>query len=200
MLKVGITGNIGAGKTTVSRLFGLLGIPVIYADPLAKRLMSQRLDLRSSLIDVLGSAVYFADGSLNKPLVADLIFSDDRKRDAVNQLVHKAVSDHIQVWFDNQKSSYAIEEAALIYESGSHHYLDTIIVVDAPYEVRKQRVLMRDEMKEEEFLSREKAQLAALEKVKRADFVIVNDNSHGLIKQVYKIHRTLVHISNQQQL
>jgi dephospho-CoA kinase len=197
MLKIGMTGNIGAGKTVVCRLFQLLGIRVIYADELAKRLMERRLQLRCELINLLGPATYTENGSLDKEFVSKSIFGDPEKRQAVNKIVHKAVHNYLDRWFVSQKGPYAIEEAALIYESHGDQFLDKIIVVDAPQNVRMQRVMVRDGITEKEFLARDQAQMDAHAKVDRADFVIVNDNTQSLIKQVFKIHRTLVNISNQ---
>lgn len=195
-LKVGITGNIGSGKTTVCRLFETLNVPVIYADILAKQLMSQRLNIRHELLTVIGEAAFMRDGSLNREKVASLIFNDETVRQKVNALVHSAVHHHLQDWFEVQTSPYSIEEAALIYESGGDQYLDKIIVVHSPMDIRHQRVINRDGLSEAEVVSRERSQMDAEVKREKADFVILNDGRQSLISQVMEIHRTLVPRSN----
>lgn len=195
-LKVGITGNIGSGKTTVCRLFETLNVPVIYADILAKQLMSQRLSIRHALLTMIGEAAFMKDGSLNREKVASLIFNDETVRQKVNALVHSAVHHHLQDWFEVQTSPYSIEEAALIYESGGDQYLDKIIVVHSPMDIRHQRVINRDGLSEAEVVSRERSQMDAEVKREKADFVIINDGRQSLISQVMEIHRTLVPRSN----
>ena len=194
-LKIGITGGIGSGKSTVCQLFELLKIPVLYADPLAKRLMTERLGLRADLIKICGKETFRADGSLDTAFMASQIFNNSDRRSEVNRCVHAQVRDYAVSWFGRQKGPYAIEEAALIFESGSDQWLDKVIVVDAPFKVRLERLQLSRAMSEEEVLEREKSQLSAQEKVKKADFVIVNDHSESLIEQVFKIHCTLVDIS-----
>lgn len=194
-LKVGITGNIGSGKTTVCRLFQMLRVPVIYADPLARRLMRERVGLRSDLIDILGVDVFEPNGELVRKAVADKIFSDDSKRQAVNRVVHHEVHVYLDLWFARQKAPYAIEEAALIFESGGDKNLDKVIVVDAPKETRFQRVMERDKIDEEAVVLRESVQWPIDKKLGKADFIINNDGSESLIPQVIKIHRTLVQLS-----
>ena len=195
-VKVGVTGNIGSGKTTVCKMFETLNIPVLYADPLAQRLMCERLSLRNKIIMTTGQESFFKDGRLNKSHIGQQIFQDKNQRQAINQIVHKAVHDYTQRWFERRSSPYAIEEAALIYESGSHESLDYVIVVDAPQDIRIARVSERDGLNREDVLAREQAQLPADEKVKKANYVINNDGEASLIEQVYKIHCTLVRISN----
>lgn len=195
-LKVGVTGNIGSGKSTVCRLFEILKIPVLYADPLAQRLMHERLFLRHHIISITGEQSFLKNGLINKEHLSQQIFNDQDQRQAINQLVHKAVHDYTQSWFQRKEAPYAIEEAALIYESGADKALDYVIVVDAPLEERIRRVTSRDLSRKDEVMAREKAQMPAYEKVKKANYIINNDGQSSLIEQVYKIHCTLVRISN----
>lgn len=194
-IKVGITGNIGSGKSTVCRIFETLDIPVIYADQLAKRLIQERLHLRVSLLDIVGKEAYHLNGQLNRGKVAEQIFSNDSKRSQVNEVVHKEVHQYLLRWFVVQHAQYAIEEAALTYESGGHHQLDYVIVVHTPFDLRKERVMNRDGISDFDFEKRDKAQMDAEQKMKLADFVIYNDGRQSLVSQVTKIHRTLVELS-----
>lgn len=192
MLKVGITGGIGSGKTTVCKIFETLGIPVYYADDRAKWLMEHNEELVKGIKNLFGAEAYTSEGKLNRPYIAQIVFSEKDKLSSLNQLVHPAVGlDGIR-WNEAQKGvPYTLKEAALIYESGSYQLLDKVITVFAPKDLRIQRVMARDQVDREAVESRIAKQMSEEEKMERADYVIYNDGNQSLIKQVYKIHKNL---------
>lgn len=192
MLKIGITGGIGSGKTTVCKIFAHLNIPVYYADDRAKWLMVNDPDLKKKIQRIIGREAYHDDGQLNRAHIGNLVFNNPAMLKALNQAVHPAVYSDGENWFDKQTGPYAIKEAALFYETGSHHTVDKMIVVAAPREVRIERVMKRDNVTRKAVEARMDKQLPQAEKVKHADFVIYNDGNKFLIPQVLEIHRELI--------
>lgn len=191
-LKVGITGGIGSGKTTVCRIFAVLGIPVYYADERAKMLMIEDKKIRAELTKIFGKKTYLPDGNLNRKHLASVVFEDKEKLRALESVVHPAVHRDGKSWHDAQQNvPYTLREAALLVENGSYKKLDKLIMVFAPEETRIQRVMQRDGADRAAVEARIKAQLSDAEKLKVSDFVIYNDGEKSLIRQVLKIHRTL---------
>lgn len=193
--KIGITGGIGSGKTTVCRIFETLGIPVYYADDWAKWLVVNDPALKASMIDAFGPETFFPDGSYNRAYVAGLVFSKPKMLEILNQLVHPVVAAHGMEWHRKVVDTgvpYTIKEAALLLESGSYRQLDRLIVVIAPEDVRIQRVVARDGASEEAVRKRMEQQWPEREKIARADFLINNDGCHLLIPQVLAIHREIL--------
>lgn len=191
-LRIGITGGIGSGKTTVARIFSTLGIPVYSADEHARRLMVEDADLIEALRTLLGPRTFLPDGQLNRPYVAEQIFGDADKLAAVNQLVHPAVGRDGLAWHQRQKQvAYTLYEAALLYESGHADAFDAIIVVAAPEALRIRRVLERDQSDEAAVRARMARQWSQDEKVAKADFIIHNDGEQLLLPQVLRIHADL---------
>lgn len=191
MLHVGITGGIGSGKSTVARMFQLLGVPVYFADDEAKKLMNTDPAVRAGIISLFGENAYGAKG-LNRPLIASVAFSDPEKLNALNAVVHPAVIAHAEQWMAKQKAPYTLKEAALLFESGSHSQLDFVIGVWAPPELRMERVKKRDGIGESEVLARMEKQMDEAEKMNRCDFVITNDEKQAVIPQVLMLHRKLL--------
>jgi dephospho-CoA kinase len=196
VLKIGITGGIGSGKTTVCKMFEELGIPVYYADERAKYLMQHEHFLIDEIKKNFGEDVY-ENGQLNRQLLASKVFHEKVK--LLNSLVHPAVFRDTDRWVSEQQVAlvpYAIKEAALLVEAGSHKHLDKLIVVAAPQNVRLKRVVDRDNVSSTDVMARMQNQLPEEEKVKLADFVIVNDSDkEHLRQQVLKIHQQLVELS-----
>lgn len=194
MLKIGITGGIGSGKTTVCKLFQELGIPVYYADDRAKYLMQHEHYLIDLIKKNFGEAVY-EEGQLNRKLLASMVFGNADKLALLNSLVHPCVFRDTERWVEEQKElkpPYVLKEAALLIESGSYKTLDKLIVVTAPLDVRVKRISQRDQVEIEEVMARVKHQLPEEEKLKLADFVITNDDGLDRLKeQVMHIHQTL---------
>jgi dephospho-CoA kinase len=190
MLRIGLTGGIGSGKTTVARIFETLGVPVYYADDAAKKLMNSDPKLRLALIDTFGPDCY-KDGFLNRSYLASLIFEDPEKREQLNQLIHPATIEDSHRWLERQHSDYALREAALLFESGAAEGLDYVIGVTAPIPLRLQRVMKRDKLSEGEVKKRMATQLQDTIKIKLCDFVIVNDEHVGLVPQVLELHQKI---------
>lgn len=193
MLKAGITGGIGSGKTTVCKIFETLGIPVYYADDRAKWLMTHDPELVEAISNTFGKDAYLPEGQLNRAYLAKVVFGDDEKLAQLNALVHPAVFRDGYQWHSSQINvPYTLREAALLFESGSYRAIDKMIVVTAPLPVRVKRVMERDQVTEAAVMARIEKQWPEEEKVKRADFVIFNDGDRLLIPQVLEIHRSLL--------
>ena len=194
--KVGITGGIGSGKTTVAKIFQLLRVPVYFADERAKWLMIHDSNLVNSIKETFGTEAYFADGRLNREWLAEYVFSDSERVKAINALVHPAVKADFEAWAATQDYPYVLKEAALLYESGSYRELDKIINVSAPLVNRIHRVLVRDPHRTEaQVHSIIEKQLPDEEKNEKADFVIKNADNKLLIPQVLNIHQQLLKLA-----
>ncbi len=192
MLKVGITGGIGSGKTTVCRIFETLGIPVYYADDRAKTIMVENKQVVNQVKDLFGAEAYLHDGSLNRQHIANIAFNDQQKLSQLNAVVHPAVFADGDQWHQQQMDvPYTLKEAALLFESGSYRQMDKLITVFAPEDLRIQRVLKRDDTYEEQVRQRIAKQMSDEEKTKLTDYVIYNDGQQALIPQVLKIHHQL---------
>ena len=193
-LRAGITGGIGSGKTTVCRIFEALGIPVYDADYWAKWLIANDPEVKQAITGLFGPEAYLPDGQYNRALIAGMVFQAPAKLAALNAAVHPAVERHARAWHDEQAEKgvpYTLKEAALLVESGSHQFLDALIVVTAPEELRIRRVMARDGVPEEAVRARMANQMQEGEKVRLADYVIVNDGEHSLVRQVWAVHRAL---------
>ncbi|MBU6323904.1 MAG: dephospho-CoA kinase [Bacteroidetes bacterium] len=188
MLRVGITGGIGSGKSTVCGIFARLGIPVYAADREAKRLMREDLALIASVKEAFGSDSY-SGNEPNRPFLANAVFGNPEKLALLNSLVHPAVFRDFERWCGLQHAPYVIKEAAIMFESGSYKQVHEVVAVTAPLELRIQRVMERDGSSREEILKRIQAQMPQEEVVKRAHDVINNDGTHSLIRQVVGLHR-----------
>ena len=190
MLKVGLTGGIGSGKSTVARIFSVLGIPVYDADTAAKRLLGEDPALVQAVVDAFGPAAY-RDGVLQRRWLAETVFSDPAKTAALNAIVHPAVIRDAAEWMRRQSAPYAVKEAALIFESGSDRELDFVVGVSAPEDVRIHRVVARDGAEPGRVMDRIRRQMPEDEKMDRCDRVIVNDGATPLIPQVLETDRWL---------
>ncbi len=191
MLKVGLTGGIGSGKSTVARVFEVLGIPVYYADEETKRLMNEDPALKEKIIEHFGKESYDQQ-ELNRAHIAGIVFNDKAKLDLLNSLTHPVTIRHADEWMKKQTAVYTIKEAALLFESGADKHLDKIIGVSAPLAVRIKRVMKRDNVTSEEVLKRINRQMAEEEKMKRCDFILHNDEEQLLIPQVFQLHEKLL--------
>lgn len=192
ILKIGITGGMGSGKTTVCKIFETLGIPIYYADDRAKSLMVEDKTLINKVKQAFGEDAYGLDGTLNRAYISQIAFSNPMKLTELNAAVHPAVLRDGEKWHQAQHDvPYTLKEAALLYESGSDAVLDKIIMVFAPKNVRIERVLLRGGLTRDEIEKRMAKQLPDEEKMKKADFIIYNDGEKGLIGQVLAIHAQL---------
>lgn len=191
MLKIGLTGGIGSGKTTVAQVFEQLGVPVFYADLEAKKYMQSDVVLIKQLKVNFGNDIY-VDGKLQKDRLASIIFNDDSALHTINQLVHPAVHRIFEKWCATQNTSYILKEAAILFESGSYKNLDQIICVSAADDLRMQRVMQRDGVTESQVLERMSKQWEQSRKIELAHFHIVNDEKQLLIPQVLEVHSSLL--------
>ncbi|REG88451.1 dephospho-CoA kinase [Algoriphagus antarcticus] len=190
---VGITGGIGSGKSTVAKIFSILGIPIYFADDRAKWLMVNDEILKKQLIEAFGSESYDSEGKLDRSFLAKEVFSDPEKVKTVNSLVHPAVGRDFSDWASTQNTPYVLKEAALIFETGNNKALDFVINVSSPLKVRIARTLMRDSFRSEEQVNQIiNQQLPDEQKNELADFVIKNTDNKLLIPQVLKIHQQLI--------
>ena len=194
VLRVGLTGGIGSGKSTVAGIFEVLGIPVYYADDAAKKLMNENRALKEKIIEHFGEYAY-KDGMLNRSYIGQQVFKNKEKLTLLNSLVHPVTIRDGAEWMQQQITRYAIKEAALIFESGSQKDLDYVIGVSAPEQLRISRAVKRDNITAEAVLMRMKNQIAEEEKMKLCDFVIYNDEQQALLPQVLKLHGQLLAIA-----
>ncbi|WP_316802801.1 dephospho-CoA kinase [Pedobacter nototheniae] len=190
MYKVGITGGIGSGKTTVCKVFEVLGIPVFYADTIAKEIMVKDIVLIDGIKNTFGQDSYFDDGRLNNKHIAAIVFNNESELSKLNALVHPAVFRAFDEWEKqiDQKVPYTLKEAALLFESGSYKMCDTTILVTAPLEVKLNRVMQRDHVSAEQVKARMDKQFNDEQKKKMSNHFIINDDAHGIIEQVLALH------------
>lgn len=185
-LKIGLTGGIGSGKTTVAKLFEKLGVPVYYSDVETRRIINTNPQIKANIIKHFGEESYI-NGELNRKYIGGIVFLDSSKLQLLNDLTHPAVAEDVKNWFAKQTTPYAIEETAIIFETGIEKNFDYIIGVTAPEEIRIKRVMTRDNLSEAEVKHRINKQMSDSEKMKRCDFVILNDGTSSLESQVLEI-------------
>lgn len=196
MLKIGLTGNIGSGKSTVSRIFAILGVPVFYADDAAKKAMISDKILIGAIKSTFGEQAYFQDGTLNRKHLASIVFNDAAELAKLNALVHPATFRAFGAWIEGQQDvPYVVKEAALLFESDSYKLCDYSIMVQAPLEMRIQRVMRRDGLSAEEIKKRDAYQFSEERKSRLADYIIKNDDTELVIPQVLNLHREFCRLS-----
>src|SRR5690554_4739112 len=188
-LLVGITGGIGAGKSTVAKVFSLLSIPIYSADDRAKWLMSNDFILKEGIVRAFGEEAYTQEGILNRAFLAEKVFGDPKQTEIINDLIHPAVRRDFKAWAERQESHYVLKEAALLFETGSYKELHKTINVSSPLVLRVSRVMRRDPQRSrnqiQEIINR---QLPDAEKNRLADYVIKNTENKMIIPQVLAIH------------
>lgn len=194
MLKAGLTGGIGSGKSVVAKLFRILGIPVFDADAAARQIMHSDVTIQRRIVNLFGNEAY-RDGELNRSLIAASVFSNPAMLNQLNAIVHPATIAAAENWMKRQDTAYTIKEAALIFESSGAASLDFIIGVFAPVPLRIKRVMQRDDLQPGEVKSRMQRQIDDAIKMKLCNAVIVNDEQQPLIPQVLAIHEKLLGIS-----
>lgn len=194
MKKIGITGGIGSGKSTICRIFEVLRIPVYYADLEAKRLMQHDHLLKTAIREHFGHEVYDSDGNLNRIFLAKIVFGDKEKLTLLNLLVHPVTIRDAELWAEKQDAPYVIKEAALMFESEAFHYVDKVIGISAPVPLRIKRTMNRDGVERGEVIRRMKNQIDEGTKMKMCDYIIYNDEQQAVIPQVLKLHEAILNL------
>ena len=183
MIRIGITGGIGSGKTYVCQLLQKRGIPVYHCDDEAKLLMTQSPLIRARLIQLLGTEAYMGQ-ELNKPLIAAYLFADEHHAAQVNAIVHPVVKRDFQQWTERQTSPIVAQECALLFETGFQDTVDVTVEVYAPLSLRLQRAIQRDQATPKQIQARMAQQMDEEEKRQRADICILNDGTADLEEQI----------------
>jgi dephospho-CoA kinase len=192
MIHVGLTGNIGSGKTTVSRLFAMHGVPVYYADERGKNFLSTPQTVQK-IVDSFGSEYIGADGTADRKKLASLVFGDKEKLETLNQIIHPQVKKDFLNWVLRQSHHpYAIMESAILFESGQHVDFHKVVMVTAPEHLRINRVCSRDGVPSEDVKKRIQHQMDEEKKTPLVDFVIINDGQHLLMPQVVSVHEQIL--------
>ncbi len=195
MLAIGVTGNIGSGKTTVCKIFEGLGLDIYYADAMAKRLYQTDSELKEGVLNLFGDASYDSDGELVRQVLSDAIYRDPKLREALNELVHPRVFADFKEWCDQKRvmgKPYVIKEAAILFESGADKTVDLVIGVVAPLPLRLARVMGRDGGNEEAVMLRVQSQTPQEQWMDRCDYIINNDGQLPLEAQALTIHEALL--------
>jgi len=187
MKRLGITGGIGSGKSVVSDLFNLMGVPVYNADAESKRIVNEDTEVRTGLISLFGSAIYGADGRLDKQLLAGHIFTSKKYLLQVNGIIHPAVSRDFLAWSNLQTTSMVAIESAILFDSGFDRLVDVTINVSAPADQCLHRVMLRDGLSRQQICNRMDNQMTDIQRNSLADYSILNDGIHPLIPQVNHI-------------
>ncbi len=191
LLKIGVTGGIGSGKSVVCKVFESLGIPVFRADDAARYVMEHDPALKADIAALLGADVY-VDGILARQKVADIVFRDAAKLQQLNALVHPVTIRYGKDWIAAQRSLYVMKEAAIFFESGSNKEMDVMIGVSCPLETRIERVMRRGGQSREKVLEIIARQMDQEEKMKLCDYIVVNDNVMPVIPRVLDLHEVFI--------
>jgi dephospho-CoA kinase len=187
MLKIGLTGGIDSGKTTVAKVFQVFQVPVLDADAVAKQLMEEDASLIQSITNQFGANA-FVNGKLNRSFIANIVFKDGKALQQLNAIVHPATIAYAQKWITEQQAPYVVKEAALFFESGTDKEMDYMVGVTAPLELRISRVMHRDNISREAVLNRMSKQMPENEKMAKCHFVIQNNEEELLKPQVFQLH------------
>ncbi|MEO8795333.1 MAG: dephospho-CoA kinase [Daejeonella sp.] len=196
MLKIGITGGIGSGKSTACAVFEILGISVFYADVVAKQIMQTDSVLVNDVTSAFGEKSYSDKGELNRKYISDIVFKDDKQLQILNSIVHPAVFRAFDAWSEIHKNEpYILKEAALLFESESYKMCDYNILVKSPEALKIKRIIKRDQISEEEVRLRMDKQLTDRQKEKLSDFILNNNEEELLTIQILKLHEHLISLN-----
>jgi dephospho-CoA kinase len=195
--KLGVTGGIGSGKTSVCRVFSVLSVPVFSADREAQDIMENDEVIKSKINYISGKDLY-ADGSLNRMELAKIIFNDRALLDKVNLLVHPAVFDRFRKWVRDQTAPYIIMEAAILFESGASKFVDKVATVVAPVEQRIGRVIARNKLSRDQVMERMRNQMDDEMRIKLSDYIINNSENDMIIPPILSIHEDILKLINTQ--
>jgi len=192
MIKIGITGGIGSGKTTVCKMFEVLGIPVYYADYEARNILEYDKEVKKEVVNTFGKEVLTTEGNVDRKKLSTIVFNNKELLQKLNAIIHPAVKRHFEEWCTMHNSEkFVLKEAAIMFESGSDKQVDRVITVTAPLELKIARTINRDNITREQVLDRMKNQISDEEKLKRSWMEIMNDDEHLVIPQVTNIYNLL---------
>lgn len=192
MLKIGLTGSIGSGKSTVASIFESLGVKVFYADISGRKHLNSK-NVKAEIRSVFGDSVFNSDSEINRKVLADVVFNDNEKLKKINSIIHPLVERDFTDWMiSNSSEQYIIHEAAIIFEAGLQNNFDEIISVSAAIDIRLSRIIKRDKIEKEDFFKRVESQWEDDKKNEIADHVIINDEENMLIPQVIKLHKKIL--------
>lgn len=190
-LKLGVTGGIGSGKSTVCKVFSVLGIPVFSADDEARKLQDNDIDLRRKINDLAGKDL-FTSGRLDRAALAELIFRNRELLERVNSIVHPAVFSYYREWVKKQDTPYSIMEAAILFESGASEMMDRILTVVTPMEERIERVVKGKRLTREQVTERIMNQIDDETRISKSDYVIFNSEKDMIIPAVLGVHKEML--------
>lgn len=193
-MKLGITGGIGSGKTSVSRVFNVLGIPVFSADAEARTIMESDEGIIGTINSITGRDMY-RNGSLNRAELAELIFNNEELLKKINRTVHPVVLEYFKRWEKLQDAPYVIMEAAILFESGAARLVDRVLTVIAPVEERINRVIKRNNLTRSQVMNRINNQTSDEEKIKQSHYVIDNSENAMIIPAILKVHEEILNIN-----
>jgi dephospho-CoA kinase len=190
-MKLGITGGIGSGKTSVCRVFNVLGIPVFSADPEARKIMENDINIKNEINAIVGKDIY-PEGRLDRMELASLIFNDKNLLEKVNSLVHPIVFDKFIRWTKEQTTPYVIMEAAILFESGGYKLVDRVATIVAPVEERISRVTQSNMLNRDQVMERIKNQMTDEERIRMSDYIIHNSENDMIIPVILDINKDLL--------
>ena len=190
MLKVGITGGIGSGKTLVCNMFSCLNVPIYNADFQAKEIINTNIYIKKELINIFGKNIYLKTGKIDKKKLSKIIFNNKQAIQQINKIIHPVVRTNYHKWLNKHKAQkYTIKEAAILFESGAYKELDKIITVYSPIDIKITRITIRDNIKQSEIIKKMNNQMSDKLKIKKADYVIFNNEKKLLLPQILKLHK-----------
>jgi dephospho-CoA kinase len=193
MLKIGITGGIGSGKSLICSIFSMLDVPIYNADLRGRRILETNSTVEKKVMALLGKKAYPEPGKPDRKYIASRVFTDKALLDKLNAIVHPAVKDDFEAYVEkHQDYPYILKEAAIMIEAGTYKNLHGIIVITAPEDLRVSRVMARDGVSREDVMIRVEKQMSESERLKYADYIIYNDGSESLIRQIARIHGELM--------
>ena len=190
MIKLGLTGGIGSGKTTVAKVFQELGVPVYYADYEAKKFLAHEM-VKKRLVELFGASVISSDYTVDKAALAAIVFTDEQQLAKLNALIHPLLEKDFEDWVNRQEAPYIVKEAAILFEAGFDKSVDKVLSVSAPLEQRIQRVIQRDKVTRQQVLDRVTKQWTDAKREEKSDFVIQNGNNDRVLDKILEIHRLL---------